>query len=332
FGGQELGCVRFRAAGLAAIVQPGRLHCQQLRRVEAGRGPSQRMSYGLVLADGASEDHAIAGVASGDAERRATDAHRLDGRYDSLRVETVDKVVEAPADLTDHVLVGTLSPWMKSSLESTAARPSLSIRRTVHAVRSRSVKKRVIPSKGRASWRGEVRASRRIFSACWALVVQTFWPLTTQQSPVCSAQVVMRDVSEPAVGSVTPKASSSSPAAIPGRQPRFIRSEPKWTTGAGGNMKKWTGEAPLVPAPERQTACMTTAASVIPSPAPPYSSGMMVPSQPRLASARTNSQGYCSLRSCSSQYSGAKLLDSARTSSCRACWSSVSAKSIRPLG
>src|SRR5262245_45644044 len=135
---------------------------------------------------------------------------------------------------------------MKSSLESTAARPSLSIRRTVQAPRSRSVKKRVMPSKGRASSRCEVRASRRIFCACWALVVQTFWPLTTQQSPVCSAQVVMREVSEPAVGSVTPNASSSSPAAIPGRQARFIRSEPKWMTGAGGNMKKWTGEAPLV--------------------------------------------------------------------------------------
>ena len=106
-----------------------------------------------------------------------------------------------------------------------------------------------------------------------------------------------------------------SPLPILGRPSRFICSEPKWMTGAGGNMKKWTGDAPLVAAPDRQIACRMIAASVMPSPAPPYCSGMIVPSQPRSAKARTKSQGYCSLRSCSSQYSGEKLVASASTSS-----------------
>ncbi len=48
----------------------------------------------------------------------------------------------------------------------------------------------------------------------------------------------MREVSDPAFGSVTPNAMSSSPLAIRGRCARFIGSDPKWTRGAGGNVKK----------------------------------------------------------------------------------------------
>ena len=42
------------------------------------------------------------------------------------------------------------------------------------------------------------------------------------------------------------------------------------------------GEAPEVPAPEAQISCIMIAASVTPSPAPPYASGIMSPSQPRV--------------------------------------------------
>src|SRR2546421_285466 len=47
------------------------------------------------------------------------------------------------------------------------------------------------------------------------------------------------------------------------------------------------GEAPLVPAPAAQISCSRRAASVTPSPEPPYSSGMIAPSQPALAKAFT---------------------------------------------
>ena len=52
-----------------------------------------------------------------------------------------------------------------------------------------------------------------------------------------------------------------------------------------------TAEAPLKPAPDCATACMTMAASVMPSPLPPYSSGIATPSQPPSAIARWNSCG-----------------------------------------
>ena len=115
---------------------------------------------------------------------------------------------------------------MKISLESTAARPSLWIRRTVIALRSKSVKKSVMPLSGLAGSRSLVRASRRILLACWALVVQTLRPLTIQRSPFFSARVWMREVSVPEFGSVTPKAMTISPLTIFGRSRRFISSVP----------------------------------------------------------------------------------------------------------
>src|SRR5262245_2274223 len=88
------------------------------------------------------------------------------------------------------------------------------------------------------------------------------------------------------------------------------------------------GEAPLVPAPAAQISWSRRLASVTPRPEPPYASGMMMPSQPPAAKARTNSHGYSALRSFSSQYSAendrASVATSLRISSC--C--SVRAKSI----
>ena len=61
------------------------------------------------------------------------------------------------------------------------------------------------------------------------------------------------------------------------------------------------GDAPEVPAPEAQISWSMSAASVTPSPAPPYASGIMSPSQPLSAKALTNSCGYSALSSLSSQ-------------------------------
>ena len=61
------------------------------------------------------------------------------------------------------------------------------------------------------------------------------------------------------------------------------------------------GDAPEVPAPEAQISCIMIEASVTPSPAPPYASGIMSPSQPASAKALTNSCGYSAFSSFSSQ-------------------------------
>jgi len=106
---------------------------------------------------------------------------------------------------------------MKISFESTAARPSFSISRTVIFARSNSVKNSVRPANGLSASRGDVRASSRVWVARWAFVFHTLRPLTTNRSPWTSARVWMREVSVPALGSVTPNDMTISPVAIRGR-------------------------------------------------------------------------------------------------------------------
>ena len=79
-------------------------------------------------------------------------------------------------------------------------------------------------------------------------------------------------VSEPALGSVTPKACRrSSPAAILGRYSRFCASVPCRSTVP--MMYIWAWQAAALP-PARLISSRMSAASMMPSPPPPYSSGM----------------------------------------------------------
>ena len=64
-------------------------------------------------------------------------------------------------------------------------------------------------------------------SECSARDVQIFWPVIDQPPSTLVANVCSDVVSDPAVGSVTPKACSrSSPEAIFGRYRCFCSSEP----------------------------------------------------------------------------------------------------------
>ena len=79
-------------------------------------------------------------------------------------------------------------------------------------------------------------------------------------------------VSVPAVGSVTPNACSrSSPLAIFGRYSRFCSSEPCRSSVPMMYICAW--HAAALP-PERLTSSRMIAASVMPSPEPPYCSGI----------------------------------------------------------
>ncbi len=60
--------------------------------------------------------------------------------------------------------------------------------------------------------------------------------------------------------------------------------------GWGPNMLMWMEDAAAI-APRFAASCITMAAAVTPRPAPPYSSGIVVPSQPASAIARWNSRG-----------------------------------------
>ena len=92
-------------------------------------------------------------------------------------------------------------------------------------------------------------------------------------------------MSRPTLGSVTAKQDFSLPAISGGRKRRFCSSVPNTTTGFRPKMFMCTAEAPCMPAPDSAIACIISAASVMPRPEPPYSSGMAMPSQPSAASA-----------------------------------------------
>ncbi|MOA43097.1 hypothetical protein D3C78_1652160 [compost metagenome] len=82
-----------------------------------------------------------------------------------------------------------------------------------------------------------------------------------------------------------------------------------------------TADAPDMPAPEALMVCIINAASVMPRPEPPYSSGMQMPSQPDSASAACSSNGKPPSRSFCSQYSSSKRSQMRATASHRDCWS-----------
>ena len=67
-----------------------------------------------------------------------------------------------------------------------------------------------------------------------------------------------------------------------------------------------------MPAPDAATSHIMIADSVRPSPRPPYSSGIIAPSQPASANALTNSQGYSSRLSFCRQYPRSNLRASSR--------------------
>jgi hypothetical protein len=99
------------------------------------------------------------------------------------------------------------------------------------------------------------------------------------------AKVWMRGVSDPALGSVTPKHTCRSPSTMRGSVAAFISSEPCLITGCMPKIDMWIALEALWPPPDAAIACIMSAASKIPRPVPPCSSGTAMPTQPASANA-----------------------------------------------
>ena len=85
-------------------------------------------------------------------------------------------------------------------------------------------------------------------------------------------------MSSPVLGSVTAKHIFSAPEMIGGIIRCCCSSVPNRITGSSPNTGPWIAEAAVMPPPLSATACIITAASVMPSPEPPTLSGMAMPS------------------------------------------------------
>src|SRR5262245_11896352 len=146
-------------------------------------------------------------------------------------------------------------------------------------------------------------------------------------SPRFSALVLIFFVLSPVLGSVTAKQARCVPAMSGGSMRSFCASLPNTTTGLRPKMFMCTAEAPEKPAPDSAIVCIITAASAIPRPAPPNSSGIAMPSQPSRAIAWWKSAGNPPSRSRRSQYSSSKRVQSFAIASRMRCCSSESPKS-----
>ena len=104
-------------------------------------------------------------------------------------------------------------------------------------------------------------------------------------------------MSSPAVGSVTPKQVRTRPPISSGSHRARCSSEPNTTIGCGPKMLMCIDDAAAIAPDEFATVCISTAASLTPSPAPPYASGIAIPSQPPSAIAEANSTGNAPSRS-----------------------------------
>ena len=71
-----------------------------------------------------------------------------------------------------------------------------------------------------------VRATSMHHFECWAPLVQTFWPVTTQSSPSLTARVFSAARSEPASGSEKPWHQISSAVTIGDKRRSFCSSVP----------------------------------------------------------------------------------------------------------
>ena len=115
-------------------------------------------------------------------------------------------------------------------------------------------------------------------SLCWALDVQTFWPVTTHSSPSSTARVRSEARSEPASGSLKSWHHSSSPRSI-GPSHRCCWSVVPCCMSVGATMPWATAKIP-VDTPHFACSSAKIASWIGLPPRPPNAFGHAMPAQP----------------------------------------------------
>ncbi len=118
-------------------------------------------------------------------------------------------------------------------------------------------------------------------------MVQTLVPSTRQPASVRVAVVRTEARSDPASGSLIPREKKHSPAAMRGRNHRRCSSVPKRISA--GAVWRSAIQWAAIGAPAASSSSTTTNRSTVLAPAPPYSRGMAMPTQPCFARSRLNS-------------------------------------------
>src|SRR5216684_606841 len=157
--------------------------------------------------------------------------------------------------------------------------------------------------------------------------MKIFVPLRTYASRVRRAVAWSDAASEPAAGSVSANAPSSSPEASRGSHFRFCSSVPNSRIGSLPTLV-CTSTITEVEAQACASSSMQIAKASASSPAPPYSRGMRTPIRPASAAALTASSGNRWSRSTSAASGSATACASSRTPSRKLACSGGRSKSI----
>ena len=145
-----------------------------------------------------------------------------------------------------------------------------------------------------------------------AFVMKIFEPSTTHRPSRSSAVVRVAPASEPAPGSVSPKAASFFPAASSGSHCCFCSSVPKSRIGI---VPSEVCAATVIAKDESTRVSSSTAIAYesVSAPAPPYSSGTGIPISPSSAASATSSYGKRCSRSSSSASGATRPCANSRT-------------------
>ena len=121
-----------------------------------------------------------------------------------------------------------------------------------------------------------------------AFVMKIFEPLMTHSPSLSSARVREAAASDPAPGSVRPKAASFFPEARSGSHSRFCSSVPKRKIGIVPS-EVWAATVIATDESIRVSSSIAIAYETVSEPPPPYSSGIGMPINPSSASSATRS-------------------------------------------
>src|SRR3954468_1773821 len=220
---------------------------------------------------------------------------------------------------------GTSTFWKKSSPVEPAQIPSLcSVSRVDTPGHSRSTMKAEIPL---CFASGSVLAKTSWWSATVAYEIQFFWPFNTYPSPSRRADVRIEATSDPAPGSVSPKHASFSPRACGARYRCFCSSDP-YRSSESEFSPTCTEISVRKAASPRSISSHASASATKSSPAPPYSSGITIPSSPSSAIPSITSMSRRCAMSFSTAFGSTRSSTKSRTVSWISRCSSVRSKSM----
>src|SRR5258708_5104504 len=241
------------------------------------------MLYALILSDRTIEHHAFARIFCRAAQRVLADSNRFDRDQDALRIESVQDVGEGFAFLADAIGVWNKEPVYEDriGIHRLAAHLGNSMNIDLRPIevgvenRDSISRPRAIPVLGRPGQQHDLVCDLRGRG-----------PDLLAMHKVAARNLLREGFDTGGVKSGIRFGETEAALVFARNQPRNPACLLLRRALDDDRMRPCTAEVADIPPPWLATSCIMIAASVTPRPEPPYSSGMVMPSQPASAIAR----------------------------------------------